>query len=249
MRSSTRIAHTATKHTAHEQDDPDAEEELVSKPAKKAKKASKDTHDNLEDKPAKSATKAKRTSKKSPNDADQSDIAESSEKVKGADRTDQLKVANPSDQSDDAAQPKAPSKPAKGTSKRSKKKADPTDSSDDDDPPKRTDPLNDRLQSLSAQQLKDALRRNDQIVSGNKQVLQERIRECMSRGCLPKCPKCHGGRLRKSEKANRKGALECPGFVDDEGAFNRCGFWEGADKYQDLKVERPAWVVGDGDVV
>ncbi|KAJ3393368.1 hypothetical protein HDU80_010720 [Chytriomyces hyalinus] len=242
MRRSSRIAHTATKH-AHEPDDPAAEDELVPKPAKKAKKASKDTDDAPEHKPPKSATKAKRTTKKSAKGAHQSDIAESS------DPTDQSKVANSPDQSHDVAQPKPTSKPAKATSKRSKKKADPTSSSDDDDPPKSTDPVNDRLQSMSAQQLKDALRRNDQIVSGNKDVLQERIRECMSHGCLPKCPKCHGGRLRKSEKAHRNGALECPGFMDDEGVFNPCGFWEGADKYQDLKVDRPPWIVGEGDVV
>ncbi|KAJ3205926.1 hypothetical protein HDU82_004876 [Entophlyctis luteolus] len=92
----------------------------------------------------------------------------------------------------------------------------------------------------SVAKLKEMLKRNDQVCSGNKSELQERIFECIRSGCFPKCPKCATGRLRISTKKNRGGSLECPGYVDEDGSFKHCGFWEGSQSEDSQEKENKA---------
>ncbi len=68
------------------------------------------------------------------------------------------------------------------------------------------------------EELKDRLKANDQVVSGTKGDLQKRIAECFINGCLPRCPKCNGGRL----KLDKKNHYFCPGSYDDDDFVACC---------------------------
>ncbi|KAJ3065225.1 hypothetical protein HDU98_011395 [Podochytrium sp. JEL0797] len=106
------------------------------------------------------------------------------------------------------------------------------------------------IMTVKANDLKEMLKRNNQLSTGTKPIMQERIIECIVNGCFPKCPKCNTGRLRISKVKKRNEALECPGFVDDDGKFTPCGFWEGNESNDPaLVVVRPEWIKGDGQVV
>jgi len=62
---------------------------------------------------------------------------------------------------------------------------------------------------------------NDQICTGTKAELLERIGDCVKNGCLPRCPKCFLGRL-KTKDENK---FYCPGAYDDD-SYQPC-HWKG----------------------
>eukprot|EP00039_Didymoeca_costata_P003663 m.68978 g.68978 ORF g.68978 m.68978 type:complete len:366 (+) comp12016_c0_seq1:233-1330(+) len=72
--------------------------------------------------------------------------------------------------------------------------------------------------SKSIPELKEMLRNNSQLVGGTKKELISRIVYCIEYGCLPRCQKCGGGRLKKNGRS-----FKCPGFMDDD-EFQYCGF-------------------------
>jgi len=86
----------------------------------------------------------------------------------------------------------------------------------------------DNLKSKTNVQLKEMLGHNEQIQQGNKADLVKRIRDCRKNGCLPRCPKCGVGRLKKKGQQ-----YVCPGGMEDEH-FIKCS-------YTAKNVERPAW--------
>eukprot|EP01124_Arcella_intermedia_P018626 TRINITY_DN2567_c0_g1_i1.p1 TRINITY_DN2567_c0_g1~~TRINITY_DN2567_c0_g1_i1.p1 ORF type:complete len:379 (+),score=75.49 TRINITY_DN2567_c0_g1_i1:52-1188(+) len=86
----------------------------------------------------------------------------------------------------------------------------------------------DKIENLGVQALKDMLKSNEQVTTGNKVFLIERVAECMTIGCIPRCPDCGSGRPQFKE-----GFYVCPGFMDDT-SFRRCQ-WIGR------KLERHEW--------
>jgi hypothetical protein len=83
----------------------------------------------------------------------------------------------------------------------------------------------------SVADLKAMLRKNDQLVTGNRSELVERVIDRVTHGNLPRCPQCFLGRLR----LNRDGSMTCPGGYDDD-EYKECGFTAPAGS-----IERPAW--------
>ena len=55
---------------------------------------------------------------------------------------------------------------------------------------KQKDELAEKYGAMKNATLKDMLSRNQQLKSGNKAVLVDRIVDCIVDGCLPKCAKC-----------------------------------------------------------
>ncbi|KAI9340029.1 hypothetical protein DFJ73DRAFT_845783 [Zopfochytrium polystomum] len=94
------------------------------------------------------------------------------------------------------------------------------------------------IQSSTVPALKDMLRRNLQSTSLKKAELQSLIIECIREGCYPKCPDCGTARLKRR---STKGSYYCPGWYDDEGAFQTCGFKGDA--------ERIPWVCAEGQPI
>jgi len=92
------------------------------------------------------------------------------------------------------------------------------------------------LEALSVPDLKERLKLNEQILSGNKKELIDRIAECAVNGGLPKCPKCGGGRL----KTNKSG-YTCPGYYDDD-EFKTCD-------YTAKSVTRTPWKMATGNTI
>lgn len=92
------------------------------------------------------------------------------------------------------------------------------------------------LGSMKIDDLKQRLRDNDQVMTGTKQELLDRIRNCVANGCLPRCPKCFGGRLKKGSKG-----YYCPGSYDDD-KFLRCS-------YKSNDCERVPWKNADGQCI
>jgi hypothetical protein len=109
------------------------------------------------------------------------------------------------------------------------------------------------LETLSVNELRERLKDNDQIATGNRAQLCERIREAITRGAMPRCPKCQGGRIRRAETdasgkiIPRKGSTkhsmryECPGSFDDD-RFVRCSFAANT-------ITRVPWVVASDGVI
>jgi len=89
------------------------------------------------------------------------------------------------------------------------------------------------LNSLSISDLKARLKLNQQLQSGTKKELCNRVADCAVNGSLPKCPKCGGGRL----KASGSG-YKCPGFMEDT-TFINCDYYSTA-------ISRPPWNKLDG---
>jgi hypothetical protein len=87
----------------------------------------------------------------------------------------------------------------------------------------------DYLESLSIEQMKKKLGLNDQVKTKTKKQLMYAIADCLQNGCMPRCPKCFGGRVKRSAK----GLYYCPGSFDDD-EFVSCSF-------EAKKVDRPAW--------
>jgi len=75
-----------------------------------------------------------------------------------------------------------------------------------------------RVSKLTVPELKDALRRNRQRVSGPKHDLIERVTDGEVFGIIPQCTICGGGRLRF-----QKGIYTCPGYMDDT-SYVHCDF-------------------------
>ena len=89
--------------------------------------------------------------------------------------------------------------------------------------------------------LKNCLRANAQILSGNKDELVGRCVDRKVYGNLPRCPECGIGKLKVTYPREfghgGMGTFTCPGGYDDD-AYVRCGF-------RASQVERPAWVVSE----
>lgn len=68
--------------------------------------------------------------------------------------------------------------------------------------------------------LKDILRTNQQILTGVKEDLIERCAQGAVLGAVPRCPHCHGGKLRFDKE---KGQYWCHGFMDDD-EYKTCYF-------------------------
>jgi len=94
-------------------------------------------------------------------------------------------------------------------------------------------PVDAEVSAMSNDQLKERLKANDQITSGNKGDLVKRVKDCVANGCLPRCPQCSGGRLKKTGAK-----YTCPGYHGDTH-FHKCS-------YEAASVTRPAWVPAAG---
>jgi len=126
------------------------------------------------------------------------------------------------------AAPPAKKVAAKPAAKSAAKKAAPAK------PPAKKNPLiaakEEELQGLTLDKLKALLKQNDQVTTGVKGDLIKRIADGMIYGALPRCPLCHGGRLKWDAT---KGLYYCPGFMDDD-VFKAC-------KFQAIQVARNPW--------
>eukprot|EP00070_Physeter_catodon_P036426 XP_028343320.1 poly [ADP-ribose] polymerase 1-like [Physeter catodon] len=69
--------------------------------------------------------------------------------------------------------------------------------------------------------LRSLLRMNNQKISGPKEELAHRVAECRVLGAIPKCPQCHVGFLRFD---GSKKEYRCPGYVNEDGEYERCPF-------------------------
>lgn len=85
-------------------------------------------------------------------------------------------------------------------------------------------------ESKKIDELKDVLRRNDQLLGGTKGELVHRCAEGEVLGALPRCPVCGAGKLKFDAKS---GMFKCPGYMDDD-EFKPCFFKSG-------DVDRVAW--------
>jgi len=97
------------------------------------------------------------------------------------------------------------------------------------------DQLNE-LNSLSVPDLKARLKLNQQLMSGSKKELYNRVVDCAVNGSFPKCPQCGGGRL----KASGSG-YKCPGYMDDV-TFINCDYYS-------TSIVRPPWNKLDGQQI
>lgn len=89
----------------------------------------------------------------------------------------------------------------------------------------------DDVESFTVSKLKELLRINDQKISGTKEELVQRVAECQVLGAIPRCPDCQGGHLRFDQNS---GVYSCPGYMDEDGEYRRCGF-------KSKQVDRVAW--------
>jgi len=92
------------------------------------------------------------------------------------------------------------------------------------------------LNSLSIPDLKARLKLNQQLLSGTKKELYDRVVDCAVNGSFPKCPQCGGGRL----KASGSG-YKCPGYMEDT-TFIHCDYYSTA-------ISRPPWNKLDGQQI
>jgi len=100
------------------------------------------------------------------------------------------------------------------------------------------DDVKEELMGMNIPDLKKRLQANDQVVGGTKGEVQERIADCIANGCLPRCPKCFGGKIKKD-----KSGYYCPGSYDDD-KFVSCS-WKG----KDTDISRPVWKIEAGKLV
>jgi len=142
-------------------------------------------------------------------------------------------AASSDDDDDAAASSPAPKKAKVASTKKAKAAAAPASPA-----PVVSNPVNDALQSMTIDQLKNRLKANDQIVGGTKGELISRIRDCIANGCLPRCPSCSGGRMKKIG-----GMFKCNGFYDDDH-FRHCGHSAAVGS-----IPRPQWQTEAGQVV
>jgi len=69
-----------------------------------------------------------------------------------------------------------------------------------------------KYNSFTAVELKNLLKKNNQVMSGNKNDLVERCAQGKLLGAIPSCPQCFAGKLRFNLKT---GEYKCPGYMDD----------------------------------
>ena len=84
---------------------------------------------------------------------------------------------------------------------------------------------------MTISQLKELLRKNDQLTGGIKPDLVARVLDRVENGNLPRCPQCYLGHLR----LRSDGGFTCPGGYDDD-EYKECNFTAAPGA-----VERPAW--------
>lgn len=77
-----------------------------------------------------------------------------------------------------------------------------------------------RLQSLTAAHLKDALKLNDQKMAGTKSEQIAKVAEGIVLGAIPRCPSCAGGRPHFDRQTS---LYSCPGYMDDS-TFVHCNW-------------------------
>jgi hypothetical protein len=87
------------------------------------------------------------------------------------------------------------------------------------------------LDGKTLPELKQMLKKNDQITTGTKPKLVKRILDCVTNGALPRCPSCGLGRLKFSKGAG----FRCPGGYDDD-EYVYCGYTAALGE-----IERPTW--------
>jgi len=75
--------------------------------------------------------------------------------------------------------------------------------------------------SLKISALKDLLRHNDQLLSGKKAELVDRVVDRYEHGNLPRCPSCGIGRLKPTGQSGTR--FVCPGGYDDD-KYTHCFF-------------------------
>lgn len=97
--------------------------------------------------------------------------------------------------------------------------------------------LCEELRQCTNQRLKNMLKHNRMVQSGNKDDLVRRVADCKMYGCYPRCPECGGGTLRVRYVAHQfghdgQGSWNCPGYMEDD-EFVRCSF------RSTEKLERP----------
>ena len=90
--------------------------------------------------------------------------------------------------------------------------------------------LKDGFNVKSINDLKEALKKNNQKISGTKAELIERCAEGKLLGAVPNCPKCFGGKLRFNIHS---GEYKCPGFMEDTTMVH-CSF-------KSFDVKRNPW--------
>lgn len=73
-----------------------------------------------------------------------------------------------------------------------------------------------KIKNLNNVQLKEALRKNGQSMSGNKTELLAKVAEGQMFGRTPKCPTCFGGRPRLDLAT---GVYHCGGYYEDQNFF------------------------------
>lgn len=79
------------------------------------------------------------------------------------------------------------------------------------------------VKKLTIPALKDVLRHNNQLLSGTKGNLLERISQIQEMGNIPDCPKCAYGRLRYDVAS---GTYSCPGFYNIQAYhYHACTFY------------------------
>ncbi len=98
--------------------------------------------------------------------------------------------------------------------------------------------LKDSLRAMKVPELKERLRANDQIVTGTKSELIDRVAEGITLGALPRCPRCGLGRMRVS----RWGGFYCPGGYDDD-EYVDCKH-----KAREGELDRNPWVFGPNKI-
>jgi len=92
------------------------------------------------------------------------------------------------------------------------------------------------LVKYGVNELKQMLKLNSQVSSGNKPDLIERIADGIVRGRIPGCPKCSIGKLRYNPQTL---IYNCPGSANDEGVYIKCGFKSTVIKREEWLTSQP----------
>lgn len=87
------------------------------------------------------------------------------------------------------------------------------------------------INTLKVKDLKEILKKNGQLVSGNKSQLQERVLDGRKLGKIPKCISCYGGTPKFDPI---KKIYKCPGYRDDDDSI----FCNRRYAFNDLKREK-----------
>lgn len=198
----------------HEDDDDESfeeesDDEKISKKSKKIKKAAKPKKD----------TKAK---------ADKKDKKDTSAKAK-----DKKKKKDDKDDDEKKDDKDSDEKKDNPLLKKKEKKAQPAKQKGyTDSQYEKYQELLTELNGWTNDQLKNALKKNEQSSTGNKKDLVAKVADGKVLGKIPRCPKCFGGRPKFDFKT---GLYTCPGYRDDED-FKFCN-----KKYTMDELPRETW--------